>query len=411
MQSACGLIWLTILYFVSPDAVLAQDIPSRGDLLQMTAKLGKKLPTVVSFLPTSQRVVPECKLQQFDVTLSRGGGRKYKYSILSDPDVPGAFRRNILAVTGGLAVDADGSPRAYHPQDPTGSGTCVLRAAGKAVYFPSAGQVCAIDSFSNGSIAVFKGTTQLKDRDLAGDWRQFWYLIRDKKLASYDLARVSDMSFGYSYYFFYWKQKEMTVFFRHENVPRTFDGYPCTRSNSSRFPGYFVAATSLKHDGDHTGAEVIDAAAVAPAECHALRNIDAEIVPYFVIPGGTLGHATIGDIIIARISTLGGDRIVYGVAADEGPIRSFGEGSVALNQMLLGRTGRVTNNAALNRLDIDSAPVTILVLGGTRHLLKGDFSRANIQTIASAEFARWGQGADPIKRLNACIAEAKVNPR
>jgi hypothetical protein len=45
-------------------------------------------------------------------------------------------------------------------------------------------------------------------------------------------------------------------------------------------------------------------------------------------------------------------------------------------------------------------------------LLKGDFSRANIETIGRAEFRRWGgQSADPAERLDACIGEAKNNPR
>jgi hypothetical protein len=411
MKFASALVSLTILYFVSAASGLAQDMPPNGNLAQMVTKLGKKLPTDVSISATNQPVAPACKLQRFDVTLSRGADRKYTYSILSDPDGPGASRRNVLAVSAGLAVDADGSARAYHPEDPTGSGTCTLTGDHNGGYYPSGGQVCAIDNFSDGGIAVFKGTTQVRDGDLADDWRQFWSLIRDKKLTPYDLARVSGMSFGYHYYFFYWKQRDMTVFFKDENVQRTSDGYPCTRGGKSRFAGYFVAATTLKHDSDHAGAEIFNPVAVAPAECQALRDIDAEMVPYFVIPGGTLGQATIGDVVVARVKTDGGERIVYGVAADEGPIRSFGEGSAALNQLLLSKTGPVINNAALDKLDISRTAVTILILGGTRQLLKGNFSRANIETVAHAEFVRWGRGADPAKRLNACIAEAKVNPR
>jgi hypothetical protein len=403
---------LSILLFILPESAFAQDMPTNGMLVQMISKLAKKLPSAVEFSATNQPVTSACKLQQFNVNLSRSTGAKFTYSILSDPDVLGSSRRNILAVITGLAVDADGSARAYHPEDPNGSGSCKLSSDRAGYYFPSGSGICALDTFADGGISVFRGVTRLRGSELADDWLQFWSLIRSRKLPSFDLTKISGTPIGFHYYFFYWKQKDMTVFFKDENVPRTAAGYPCTRSSKSRFPGYFVSATTLRHDGDHAGAEVVAPAAVAPPECQALRNIDAESTPYFVIPGGTLGQATIGDIVVARVKTDGGERIVYGVAADEGPIRSFGEGSAAFNQLLLGKTGPVINNAALDRLNIDGTPVTILILGATRHLLKGDFSRANIETIARAEFARWGgQGVDPTKRLNACIAQARVNPR
>jgi hypothetical protein len=54
------------------------------------------------------------------------------------------------------------------------------------------------------------------------------------------------------------------------------------------------------------------------------------------------------------------------VAADEGPISHFGEGSAALNQALLGESEPIVNNRALNQRDIDDKIVTVLILGGTK---------------------------------------------
>jgi hypothetical protein len=62
-------------------------------------------------------------------------------------------------------------------------------------------------------------------------------------------------------------------------------------------------------------------------------------------------------------------------------------------------------------LDIDSGRViTVLILGGTKRLLNGDYSRSNVETVGRAEFARWGgRGINTTERLNACIARARPN--
>jgi hypothetical protein len=417
---------LAIVLFVFPASGFAQDLPP--NLKDIASKLGKKRATTVTFASAGPATAPACGLAPFRITLSRGPSYTFTHSVLSEPGDK-ARRKTIFVVTGGLASDADGSPRAYHPEDPTGTGTCTLSPGHDGSLVPS-GSACALDSFSDGGIAVFKGTTQLRDSGLKEDWLQFWSLIRDRKLQSFDIEKVLGASFGYHYYGFYWKQKDMTAIFKDENVQRTADGYPCTRGASSRYPGYFVSATTLRHAADHAGADVdrpsvfalasADAGAadtapatagVAPAECESFRNIDSETVAYFVIPGGTLGDATIGDIVVARIKTSNGERYAYGVAADEGPIRKFGEGSLLFNQQLLGKSGPVINNRGVNALDIGHTPVAVAILGGTRDLLKGDYSQANVERVAKAEFARWGGDADPAKRMDACAAAATVIPR
>jgi hypothetical protein len=410
MEAMRAVLLLLAFYFAAVCHVVAEDGPPAANLARMMAQLGKKRPTTVVFNATAQPVDEKCQLGQFNVTLSRGP-RSFIYSILSEPKNASPDRKSILAVIKRLKVDADGSPRAYHPEDPLGAGTCALTAGNNGSYVPPAGQTCAIDQFSDGGIAVFKTTRQLGDANLTADWLAFWDQIRDRKLRSIDLTRATGQSFGYSYYLFYWKEKDMTVFFKDENVQRTSDGYPCTRGAGSRYAGYFVAGTTLKHLKDDVGAETIPANSIAPPECQPLRNIDAERTPFFVIPGGTLGQATIGDIVVVRVRNGAEERIVYAIAADEGPISHFGEGSAALNQALLGKTGPIVNNHGLNALDIDDGRVmTVLILGGTKRLLNGDYSRGNVEAVGRAEFARWGgRGAESTERLNACIAQAKAN--
>jgi hypothetical protein len=405
-----GFLLALALYLTAVHDVVAGDGPPPGNLMRMMAQLDVKRPTRVVFTATNLPIDAKCGLGRFNVTLSRGA-RNFTYSVLSEPKSAGADRKSILAIIRRLKVDADGSPRAYHPEDPTGTGTCALTAGKDGSYFPSAGQACAIDQFSDGGIAVFKATTRLKDSNLTADWRAFWSEIRDRKLKSIDLAQASGKPLGYAYYLFYWKEKDMTVFFKDENVQRTSEGYPCVRGAESRFPGYFVAGTTLKHLSDDAGAEINSADPIAPAECQPLRNVDAERTPFFVIPGGTLGDATIGDIVVVRVRNGADDRIVYAVAADEGPISHFGEGSAALNQALLGKNRPIINNRGLNRLDIDDGKVmTVLILGGTKHLLNGDYRRSNVEAVGRAEFARWGgHGIDSTERMDACAAQARAN--
>jgi hypothetical protein len=60
------------------------------------------------------------------------------------------------------------------------------------------------------------------------------------------------------------------------------------------------------------------------------------------------------------------------------------------------------------RLKRDNATLAILVLSGTKQRLNGDYSRANIEKVGRAEFARWnGGGANMTTRLNACLEEMK----
>ena len=105
------------------------------------------------------------------------------------------------------------------------------------------------------------------------------------------------------------------------------------------------------------------------------------------------------------------DKLVYAVVGDGGPATKLGEGSIALNAMLLGKFGDpFLNMKATWSLDIDSGgPVSILVLGGTHRSLRGDYSPANVEAVArrsshigTAMAIRWA-------RFEACRAMAPVN--
>jgi hypothetical protein len=389
--------------------VRAQTQPPTDLLSKIVPQLPKALPSRFRFEDAHKTIDPVCKMQAFNVTLSRDTGASHTFSMMSDPEKNDTNHTNILAVTSRFEVDADGSPRAYDPQDPSGQGICKLIRDQKGHYVPSGGGRCALDSFNDGSIYVFEGATRVGDSELGDDWRILWSLIRDRKLRPFDLPGLWPFAGVENYYLFFWPDKSMTVFFNENIIPRTRLGYPCVRAPNSRYSGYFVSATTLQNENKKLVSWAGDASESTPKECGVLRNIDSEAIPYFIIPRGAIGGASIGDLVVAQIRNGADHPLVYGIAADAGPIARFGEGSIAFSQALRGKSGPIMNNRDLNKLAIDDGSVIgVLIFGGTKRLLKGMYSRQNIEKTGRAQFLRWG-GSNPRTRLNACFDNTGVN--
>src|SRR5450755_4704245 len=100
----------------------AQDRPSKPQLDRMISQLDKTSPSRATFARSPAGVSAQCGMPAYDMTISRGNGARHRFSVLSEPLAAGS--RNVFAATQGLASDADGSPRAYHPGDPQGTGQC-----------------------------------------------------------------------------------------------------------------------------------------------------------------------------------------------------------------------------------------------------------------------------------------------
>jgi hypothetical protein len=410
-------LFLTVLCFV-PAQASAQDIPPRELLDKIITQLPPPLPPAkISFRPQPGASTDDtCRMQNFEMVLEREhAGSPNKYSVLLNrqPDGALAAPRQLLAVITRLAVDADGSERAYHPEDPYGQGVCERRmdAGGKVALRG----VCALDSFNPSGIRVFleEKRARLVDPNkppkegipnLADAWKDVWPLIRDHRLKSYDLKAVAPAAPD-GYHMFYWKERKLTALTKRAIIPSTRDGYPCVRGPESRHPGYFVAATTLTRPGP-----------MRADGCEPLSYIDAAEIPFFVLPGGDFGHIEIGDIVIGHFKTPGEEHIAFGIAGDAGPIEQFGEGSIAFHQALRGKAGDpVMNVRDVNALDIDgdflkkeNATLAILVLGGTKKRLGGNYSRENIEKIGRDELAGWNGGGENLtQRLNACAAKAK----
>jgi hypothetical protein len=358
-----------------------------------------------------------CDMQHFSLRLTNDRtGQSNVFSVLLDRQAAGStiVPKQLLALTSVLHVDADGSPRAYHPGDPAGEGACKFNYRADGDYFAEG--VCALDRFSNGGIKLFRGTRKLSDSEFGSDWKELWSQIHDRKIRPLNIGRSATIRPQREYYSFHFPKRKLTVFFKQGIIPRTAEGYPCTYGTQAPFPGYLVSATTLVNSQDQKLADGFNPAVVAPNECMALRYVNAERIPFFVLPGGHVGEVKIGDIVIAYATVGSVERVVYGIVGDAGPTHSFGEGSIALLQEILGKRGQpVMNSRELNELDINKdAKITvgILILGSTKELLESNYSRENIDAVGKREFERWGQKtSNPLRRLTACIAQARVNPR
>jgi hypothetical protein len=384
-----------LLSLGAANAASAQDVPPRDVLAAIVHQItGKPPQTAITFHARTGAADSLCRLEPAQMNLTRNGREVRSFSVLVDhvsgPESPGQF----FATLSRVAVDADGSGRAYHPEDPLGKGECerVTDADGG----PGLNGICALDQFSSGGAYLFSGTQKLSKDAFVSNWRSMWPKIRDRSLKSVVLADVYP-DVPKDFYFFHWRERGLTAFFKDNIIPKDRDGYPC-RYGPADGPnnGYFISSTTLENNS-----------ATRQDGCAPHRYLDAENVPFIVLPKGGFGRVRIGDIAIVWHK----DKVVYAIVGDAGPATKLGEGSIALNAMLLGKFGDpFPNMKATWSLDIGgSGPVSLLVLGGTNRNLHGDYSARNVETVAKAELAHWNGHGDPLRRFEACRAMAPVN--
>jgi hypothetical protein len=362
-------------------------------------------------LPTSKA----CGMQHFQMKLvAEDGSMVNEFAVLLDPQTPGSpVKPNFLvARTNALSVDSDGSPRSYHPEDPIGRKFCKLTPSPNGVGFVS-DRACAMDKVSDARVRVFDGTDELKKDKLEAAWKGLWPKIRDKVIPPIDPQDMPP-KLAKEYYGYEDSSNDLMAFFKGDIIPETKDRLPCVRKPASRFNGYFVAGTALRHKVDVPGGDIDDADAIAEKECSPLRFLDAAVTAFFVLPGRPFGAVSKGDIVVIYAKVDGQERVVHAVIGDSGPADSFGEASVALLQLLQkGRLIPVHNIDELNSWDIDESKnlaVTVLLLGNTGITIGPRFTQAAIEAASRKALDVWNKHqSDILARLRACSQQAPLN--
>lgn len=172
------------------------------------------------------------------------------------------------------------------------------------------------------------------------------------------------------------------------------DGKPCPRVD-----GFLVSATALRKPG-------------ASDPCDIGNYADALTTPALVIPrnpsaqtlsGFAARHAKVGDLAVAMLP--GSGNPVYAVVGDTGPAGELGEGSIALNGRLLGKTAPPANYREVRGLPPFAgkawtvARAAVLIFPATRDGGDPYLTPARIDPAAARLFADWGG----VERLSACV--------
>ncbi|MCC7531803.1 MAG: glycoside hydrolase family 75 protein [Candidatus Melainabacteria bacterium] len=149
---------------------------------------------------------------------------------------------------------------------------------------------------------------------------------------------------------------------------------------NGRRPVYFKAGMTIDADGSPRARQIDPTGQTQTSLRYPDgRSVNAETVPYFVLPGGKYKHLgiSLGDIAAVRYN----GKVAFAVFADVGPRHKLGEGSIALAQELgipaSPRTGGVRSG------------VEYLVFPGSGDRTPGD-PRRNF--YAGAQMLRGAQG-------------------
>jgi hypothetical protein len=241
-----------------------------------------------------------------------------------------------------LAINTDGAPNSYHPED-------IL------------GETLAINRMRNG-IVIRKGEIKLPCRPtncaeydrLFSLWRAAGFQPPENVLGLEDV-RIS------------WQSV----------MAATPAGRPCVFGTGS-YQGYFGSLTALKNGLSNSAA----------GECEANNQLDLRVVPAIVLRGASANplHSfgtRVGDLALAINPATG--VIVPSIVGDSGDADRIGEGSIALNMKLLGRRSLPRNYIEALALDTGSSSMIIATFPSTKSFqLQRPHTAQSIESRVSA---------------------------
>ena len=203
-------------------------------------------------------------------------------------------QRKLIVFKAPLAVNTDGSPTSYNPQD-------------------ARGKVNALNTVCN-AIAVYK-VSETNGKNLCVTNGRYTEAIN-----TFEKWRDSGYLTVPNGYRITWKNVLAATKDSNGNE------IPCVFSNGI-YKGFFGSLTNLQNGlpDDQQG------------ECQAKNQLDSLEIPHLVLAGGanpvkTFG-AKVGDLLVAFNPA--NNQMAFAIIGDTGPANNLGEGSVALNMTLL----------------------------------------------------------------------------
>jgi len=251
-----------------------------------------------------------------------------------------------------LAVNTDGAPTSYHPDD-------------------FLGERLAINRIDNGIVIRRRDNVRMStaERQQAFDaWRR----------AGFVLPANSNLAIS-------WQNV----------IAATPEGKPCV-FQSGQHAGYFGSLTAERNG----------LSGAAAGECQVNDQLDLRVIPAIVLRGGTANPlsgmgAAKGDLVLA-INPAGAT--VAAIIGDTGDGKRIGEGSVALNMRLLGRAQQPVTFSEAMRLDTGTLQMMVAVLPRTRSFERlRPYSADNIENRVRSWAERNGYGS-----LGALVAAVRA---
>lgn len=176
--------------------------------------------------------------------------------------------------------------------------------------------------------------------------------------------------------------------------PITRTSVPCVFS-SGEYKGFFGSLTALRNGVSRAEG----------GECERFDQLDQRYIPALVIPGGDnpvqrMG-IKVGDLVL--VINPRDRKSVAALVGDLGPAHNLGEGSVALNMALLGKTRQPNNRFDALDLDTSDQKVRVITFKATStYELSKPFTPSNIASrvkslLAKADIAEPSMLADAIE--------------
>jgi len=246
-----------------------------------------------------------------------------------------------LFFTGDMAINTDGAPNSYHPDDPWGD------------------RGNAINTICNGANAIMPDGSKVD----YSDCRALITAFNDAKASGWENKRRARMDF----------------------FAIAHHGYTPCLIQSGEYKGNFVSMTKLPADSSKD-------------DCDQTKWLDALSIPFIIVPkksGFIEAGVRQGDLAV--LYNPRNKALSYAIVGDEGPQWGLAEGSVALGKTLNERS----DNPRSRRETYSFVANNIKVMIFPKSKMSEPFTKATIDSAGKAVFEKWG-GKD---RFDKCVLD------